>query len=124
MGDHGRFIPLSNDANIEAFVGYQMEPDWSVLDHERQELSSLSQDQTNHELKVVRARWFRLGHLHARRFEVRFLKNNEPMVTDHIIALHEGVEYELILRTSPERFGKDETQFEKLIASWRLTPRV
>lgn len=124
MGDHGRFIPLSIDASIEAFVGYQMEPDWSVVDHERQEISSLRQDKTNHELKVVRSRWFRLGHLHARRFEARFLKNNEPMVTDHIIALHEGVEYELILRTSPERFGKDETQFEKLIASWRLTPRV
>jgi hypothetical protein len=27
MGDHGRFIPLSNDAHIEAFVGYQMEPE-------------------------------------------------------------------------------------------------
>ena len=124
MNDHGRFIPLSNDANIDAFVGYQMEPDWSVVDHERQEISSLKQDQTNHEVTVVRARWFRLGHLHARRFEARFVKNNKPIVTDHIIALHEGVEYELILRTLPERYRKDKIQFEKLVASWRLTPRV
>jgi hypothetical protein len=124
MGDHGRFIPLSNDTNIEAFVGYQMESDWSVVDHERQEISSLRQDRTNHELDVARSRWFRLGRLHARRFEARFLKDNQPMVIDHIIALHNGVEYQLILRTSPERVGKDQIQFEKLIASWRLTRRV
>ena len=124
MGDHGRFIPLSNDANIEAFVGYQMEPDWSVVDHEHQAVAFLTDDKENQEVNVVRSRWFRLGYLRARRFEARFLKNNIPMVTDHIIALHKGVEYELILRTSPERFGKDQIQFEKLIASWRLTPRV
>ncbi len=124
MGDHGRFIPLSNAAHIEAFVAYQMEPDWSVVDHERQEISSLKHDQINHEVTVVRPRWFRLGHLHARRFEARFVKNNKPMVIDHIIALHEGVEYELILLTSLERYRKDKIQFDRLVGSWRLTPRV
>src|SRR6266566_8458353 len=124
MGDHGRFIPLSNAAHIEAFVAYQMEPDWSVVDHERQEISSLKHDQINHEVTVVRPRWFRLGHLHARRFEARFVKNNKAMVIDHIIALHEGVEYELILLTSLERYSKDKIQFERVVGSWRLTPRV
>src|SRR6267143_351140 len=39
MGDHGRFIPLSDDAHIEAFVGYQMESDWSIIDHENSAIS-------------------------------------------------------------------------------------
>src|SRR6266436_3113221 len=29
MGDHGRFIPLSIDASIEAFVGWEMESEWN-----------------------------------------------------------------------------------------------
>ena len=124
MGDHGRFIPLSTDASIEAFVGYQMDSDWSVLDHEHQAISFLREDKKHHDLDVVRSRWFRLGLLNARRFEVRFLSNDKEMVTDHIIALHQGVEYELILNTEARRYRKDKIQFEKVVASWRLTPRV
>jgi len=124
MGDHGRFIPLSKDAHIEAFVGYQMETGRSLVDHERQAISFLTDDKENQQISVVRSIWFRLGHLRARRFEARFLNNNKPIVTDHIIALHKGVEYELILRTLPERYRKDKIQFEKVINSWRLTPRV
>ena len=124
MGDHGRLIPLSNDANIDAFVGYQMEPDWSVRDHERQEISSLTDDKKTERVNVVRSRWFRLASLRARRFEARYFKNNKAMVTDHIVALHDGVEYELILVTSPDRYVADRRQFEKLIATWRLTHRV
>ena len=124
MGDHGRFIPLSSDASIDVFVGYQMESDWSVVDHEHQAISFLTKDKDNHEFHVVHSRWFRLGRLHARRFEARFLHNDKPMVTDHIIALHQGVEYELILSTGARRYGKDKIQFEKVIASGKLTPRV
>ena len=124
MNDHGRFIPLSNDAHIEVFVGYQMEPDWSVRDHEHQEISSLPDNNQNQQINVIRSRWFRLGSLRARRFEAQYLKNNKPMVTDHIVALHKGVEYELILVTSPEKYLADRRHFEKLVASWRLRPRV
>jgi hypothetical protein len=124
MGDHGRFIPLSTDASIEAFVGYQMEPEWSLDEHEHQAVSFLTDDKQNQQVHVVRSGWFRLGHLRARRFEVRFLKDNKPMITDHIIALHKGVEYELILRTLPERYRRDRIQFEKMIGSWRLASRV
>jgi hypothetical protein len=124
MGDHGRFIPLSTEASIDAFVGYQMEVDWSVIEHEHQAISFLTEYEKAQHVTVVRSRWFRLGRLRARRFEARFLKNNKPMVTDHIIAVHDGVEYELILRTLPERYRKDKIQFEKVVASWRLTPRV
>lgn len=124
MNDHGRFIPLSNDAHIEAFVGYQMEPDQSVVDNERQAISSLMGDNANQNVSIVQSRWFRFGRLRARRFEAHFLNKDRPMAVDHIIALHKGVEYELILRTLQARYRKDKAQFEKIIASWRLTPRV
>ena len=124
MNDHGRFIPLSSDAHVEAFVGYQMEPDWSVREHERQAVSFLTDDKQNQHVTVVRSRWFRLGTLRTRRFEARFLRNNQPTITDHIVALYKGVEYELILVTSPGRYAADRRQFERIIASWGLTRRV
>ena len=124
MGDHGRFIPLSDDAYIEAFVGYQMEPDWSVQAHEHQAISFLTEYDKAQNVTVVRSRWFRFGSMRARRFEARYLEGSKTMVTDHIVALHKGVEYELILVTSPARYRADRRQFEKLIATWRLTPRV
>jgi len=112
MGDHGRFIPLSSDANIEAFVGYQMESDWSIIDYEHQAISYMTDDKETQRVNVVHSGWFRLGRLHARRFKVRFLKNNKPMVADHIIALHKGVEYELILRTLPAKYSKDKISLQ------------
>jgi len=124
MNDHGRFIPLSSDANIEVFVGYQMESDWSLRQYEQHAISFVTDDKQNQDVNIVRSQWFQLGSLRTRRFEARYLKNNKPMVMDHIVALHNGVEYELILVTSPDRYGADRRQFEKLIASWRLTPRV
>ena len=124
MNDHGRFIPLSSDAHIEAFVGYQMEPDWSVRDHERQAVSFLTDDKQNQHVTVVRSQWFRLGTLRTRRFEARYSRNNKPVITDHIVALYKGVEYELILVTSPGRYAADQRQFKRIIASWRLTRRV
>jgi hypothetical protein len=124
MNDHGRFIPLSSEAHIEAFVGYQMEPDWSVREHEQQAVSFLTDDKRNQHVTVVRSWWFRLGTLRTRRFEARYLKNNKPVITDHIVALHQGVEYELVLVTSPGRYAADRRQFERIIATWRLTPRV
>jgi hypothetical protein len=124
FNDHGRFIPLSDDAHIDLFVGYQMEPEWSVRDHERQEIFSLKVDQHNQEIDIARSEWVRLGSLRARRFEARYLRDGKPTVTDHIVALHEQVEYELILVTSPERYEADRREFEKIISTWRLTRRV
>jgi hypothetical protein len=124
MNDHGRIIRLSSEAYIEAFVGYQMEPDWSLREHERQAVSFLTDDKQNQNVTVVRSRWFRLGTLRTRRFKARYLRNNKVMITDHIVALYKGVEYELILVTSPDRYAADQRQFKRLIASWRLTRRV
>jgi len=124
MGDHGRFIPLSGDANIEAFVSYQMESEWSVIDQEKGEISSLKRQQGIEQEKVLSSRWFRLGKLNARRFRVQFVEKNRRIVMDHIVALHKGVAYELILRTLAKRYQKDKMEFEKVIASWKLTPRT
>jgi hypothetical protein len=124
MGDHGRFIPLSGDAHIEAFVGYEMEPDLAPGDYENDEVSNLRQRRDVEQVKVLSSRWTRLGNLKGRRFIVQFIEKNRAAVIDHIIALHEGVEYELILRTTLERHRKDGREFKKVIASWRLTPRI
>ncbi|MFL6228168.1 MAG: hypothetical protein ACJ741_05260 [Pyrinomonadaceae bacterium] len=124
MGDHGRFIPLSDDASIEAFVGYEMGDEWSVSDYENEEVSNLRQKQGVEQMKVLGSKWIRLGRLKGRRFLVQFVEKNKNVVIDHIIALHKGVEYELILRTSPDRNQRDAREFERVIASWRLTPRA
>jgi hypothetical protein len=124
MGDHGRFIPLSADASIEAFVGYEMEDAWSVKDYEKDEVSNLRQKQGIEQVKVLSSKLIRLGNLKGRRFVVQFTEKHKEVVVDHIIALHEGVKYELILRTFADRYQRDRQEFEKVRASWRLTPRA
>ena len=124
MNDHGRYIPLSDDAYIDVFVGYQMEFEWSVRDHERQEIFYLKTDKRNEQVDITESRWIRLGSLRARRFEARYLRDGKPTITDHIVALYKEVEYELIFTTSPARYDTDRRQFEKVISSWRLTRRV
>jgi hypothetical protein len=124
MNDHGRYIPLSDDAHIEVFVGYQMESEWSVRDHERQEIFYLKTDKRNQQVNITESRWIRLGSLRGRRFEARYLRDGKPTITDHIVTLYKEVEYELIFTTSPARYDADRRQFEKVISSWRLTRRV
>ena len=124
MGDHGRFIPLSDEAHIEAFVSYQMESEWSVRKRETDIISDLTKQQGVEQVKVLASQWIRLRNLKARRFVVQFVEKNKSVITDNIIALHKGVEYELILRTLANRHQSDEKEFEKVIASWRLTPRM
>lgn len=124
MGDHGRFIPLSKDSNIDVFVGYQMESDRSVRDEENQAISYLTNEEKNEHVEIVHSRWLKLGSLNARRFVARYVRDDIPMITDHIIAIHDGVEYELILDISPNNYAKDRKYLEKLITTWKLTPRV
>jgi hypothetical protein len=124
MGDHGRFIPLAEKASIEAFVGYEVDPEWSLRDYEREDISSIRKDPDLIRVKVLSTKPMRLDRLRARRFVVQFVEKNHNVVIDHIIALHQGVEYELILRTSAERLVKDEKQLAKVFASWRLTRRL
>ncbi len=75
-------------------------------------------------MKVLASKWIRLRNLKASRFVVQFVERKKSVVTDNIIALHKGVKYELILRTLANRYQSDEKEFEKVIASWRLTPRM
>lgn len=105
-------------------MGYQMESDWSVVDQERQAISFLKENKNNHELNVSYSKRFRLGNLPARRFKAQYLRNGKAMITDQVVALYKGVEYELMLHTEARRYAADKIQFQKVIASWRLTPRV
>jgi hypothetical protein len=124
MQDHGRSIPLADNASIEAFVGYEVDPEWSLRDYEREEISSIRKNQDLTQVKVLRTKSIRLDRLKARRFVVQFVEKKQDVVIDHIIAWHQGVEYELILRTIASRLVKDEKQLAKVLASWRLTRRL
>jgi hypothetical protein len=124
MGDHGRFIPLSDAAGMEAFVGWQMESEWSLRDYENDEVSYLKQKKDVKEVRVLSSKYLRLGRVKARRFIVQFSENNTSVVVDQIIALYDGVEYQLILHTLADRYDKDKALFEKLVASWKWRRRV
>lgn len=124
MGDHGRFIPLSDHASMEAFVSYAMESEWSLGDYEKEEVSSLKEEQGIGQVKVLSSKSIWLGNLRARRFVIQYLEKNENIIVDRIIALHKEVEYQLIFHTLVGSYQKEKQEFEKLIASWRLTPRT
>jgi hypothetical protein len=124
MGDHGRVIPLSDTGAMEAFVGWQMESEWTLRDYENDEVAYLKQKQGVEQVRVLSSKYLRLGRVRARRFVVQFSKDSKSVVTDQIIALYKGVEYQLILHTIADRYQEDRRVFEKLAASWRWTRRV
>ena len=124
MGDHGRSIPLSGGGNIEAYVGYAMEDGWSARDHENRDVSNLRREKGVGRVEVSSSRWVRLGKLKGRRYVVQFNEKNRDLVVDNIIAVHRGVEYQLTLRTPADRYRRDRLDFEKVVSSWRLTPRL
>lgn len=124
MTDHGRVIPLADAAQIEAYTGHQMEPEWSVSDYERDEIADLKKREGVGQVKVLSSKGTRLGSLRARRFVVRYVEKGKNMISDRVVALHQGVEYDLILHTLVNRYEKDRREFEKVIASWRLIPRM
>jgi hypothetical protein len=123
MGDHGRFIPLSETVGMEAFVGWQMESEWTLRDYENDKVAQLKQKQGVEKVRVMSSKYVGLGRVKARRFTVQFSENKRRVVIDSIVALYKGVEYELILYTVADRYQKDRREFEKLVASWKLTRR-
>jgi hypothetical protein len=122
--DHGRVIRLGRDASIDAFVGWYMESTWSAVEYQRSEISYIAQEKNVDHVKLISSGWLRLHKLKARRFTVEFTRNNERFITDQIFALHKDVLYELVLRTSADRYEMDRIPFQKVIRSWRLTPRI
>jgi hypothetical protein len=125
MSDFGRFIPLSGDgAFIVAGAEHQIESDETVTGLEQRELASLRERKGVEKVKVIRSVWFRLGKLNARRFSAQFIEKNQTLLTDHIVSLHNGVEYELVFQAPVNKAKQGKRAFEKIVASWRLTPRV
>ena len=124
LGDHGRVIPLSDQSAIDAFVGWQMEDEWTLRDYENNEVATLKHKEGVNQVRLLSSKSIRLGNVRARRFIMQFSENNKSVVAERIIALYKGVEYQLILSTVPQRYRKDRREFDKLVASWRLTPRI
>ena len=124
MTDHGLIIPLADSAHIEAYAGYQMESEPSAGDYEENEIAKLKKRKGVGHFKLLRSRGIQLGDVKARRFVVQFIENGKQIVSDRVAALHNDVEYQLILETSADRYEKDRREFEKVITSWRLIPRT
>jgi len=124
MGDHGRFIPLAESASIEAFVGWEMDHGWLAKDYEKEDVAYLRKREGVDKLKVISSTGARLRNLRGRRYLVEFTENGQKVLVERIIALYKGVEYQLILRTLPDRYRSDRREFEKVVSSWRLTRRV
>ncbi len=123
MTDHGRSIPLSDEAGIEAFAGYERDPELSLADYEKDDVAFLRERKGVEQVSVLSSRPISLGSVEARRFVVRFVAQGKTMIEDQIIALHEGVEYDLTLSTLESRYQQDKREFEKVVLSWRLIPR-
>jgi hypothetical protein len=121
MPDHGRIIPLSEPAHIEAYTGYET-LGWSPGEYEKNEIASLKTKPGVEKVKVLSSGNIRLDKLKARRFVVQFVENDRSLIKERIIAVHKGVEYTLILFTPVERYLKDRRRFEEIRMSWRLTP--
>ena len=122
MQDHGRTIRLADNAYIEAYTGYEI-PEWSPVDYEKSALKELQRRAGVEKVEVLSSRSVRLDKLRARRFAFRFAEKRRSFVLEHVVAVHNGVEYQLILSTSAERYTKDRRKFEEVRTSWRLIPR-
>ena len=117
-------MPLSDEASIDAFVGWQMESEWTLRDYANDEVANLKHKQGVKQVRVLSSKYIRLGNVTATRSILQFNENNKTVVIERIIALHKGVEYQLILRTAPQRYRKDRREFDKVVASWKLTRRL
>jgi hypothetical protein len=124
MTDHGRSIPLSGDTFIDAYAGYIGDPELSLVDYEKMDIAFLTERKGVEQVKLISSRQIWLGRLKARRFVVRFVKENKTMIEDQIIALHKDVQYDLTLGTFESKYQADKREFEKVIMSWKLIPRV
>jgi hypothetical protein len=123
MSDHGRVIPLSEAAHIEAFASYET-LEWSPRDYEKNEIANVKKREGIEGVRVLRSKGILLGNIEALRLAIQFSEKNKSVIEDRIIAVHKGVEYELILYTLADRYQTDRETFEKVIASWKLTPRM
>ena len=109
---------------MEAFVGWQIESEWTLRDYENNKVAYLKQKQGVERVRVLSSKYRRLGPVKASRFIVQFRENNKRVVTDSIVALYKGVEYQLTLYTVADTYQKDRRVFVKLVASWKFTRRV
>jgi len=119
--DHGRIIPLSDIAKIEAYTAYET-LGWSIREYEQNHIAYLKTNQRLEKVKLMSSKSIRLDKLKARRFIVQYVERDRGFIEERIVAVHQGVEYQLTLGTPVERYQKDRRKFEEVRRSWRLTP--
>ena len=120
MTDHGRSIPLSKDARIEVYAGFQSDPDWSVRDLESNSIEALKKHAGVKSLRVLSSSETMLGPVAARKFVLSFREKGRARIQERVLALHETVEYDLVLSTTAASHLKDRQEFESVLKSWRF----
>lgn len=122
MSDHGRYIPLSERAGIEVYAGFDV-LEWSKAEAEQSDIELLGKEKGVERVERVRSGETRLGKLRADTLLLKFVKEGQTSIKEEITAKHKGVEYTLTLRTPEHRYEQDKREFERVIASWKLTRR-
>lgn len=122
MSDHGRYIPLSEDAGIEIYAGYDV-LEQSRDEDEQFEIEFLSKENGVERVERVSSGENQLGKLRAHTLLLKFVKEGKIGFKEEITAKHKGVEYTLTLRTWEDRHQQDRRKFKQVIASWKLTRR-
>jgi hypothetical protein len=128
MSDHGRVIPLTPepyepDRAVEAYTGWndaEETPTSAALARRNIEFN-----REQGPLRLERLRPFTLDGRAATRLvaHVRPTKLKEPMVSDVIALVDDGVEYILTLWTPEAHYAEDHVVFEAMAASWKRIPR-
>jgi hypothetical protein len=61
-----------------------------------------------------------LGPVAARKFVLSFREKGRARIQERVLALHETVEYDLVLSTTAASHLQDRQEFESVLKSWRF----
>jgi hypothetical protein len=134
MSDHGRIIPLGSEPredeperHIEAYAGYAAHIYPVVLSEAvKSHLDRIRERSRDKSMKIRKRVRVTVAGLNGQRFVVRYfaVKSQTWMVEDFIELLRGDVEYDLYLRTPEGNYEHDQSVFDNVIASFRLTKRA
>lgn len=118
MGDHGRYVPLGPNASIEAYAGPDM-----LWDEQAQSVDSLRTHKGVTRVRVVRSTSGDLGRLHGKRFVIEYRQDDETRIEETIVAVDDGVQFLLTLRTGEARYVETAVVFEHVLSTWAQVRR-
>ena len=128
MGDHGRYIPIKENAYLEVFVGpMNYETRKETIDDEYDfELKHVKE--RGEEVETLSKTGARLNRVTATRLNLRYVdtKTGVRMLTDVIICVpmdkeHKGFVYKIYLVTPESSYNDDRVLLSRVLQNWRFT---